>query len=293
MALIQAKCKNCGANLMVHDNGEVATCPFCNAVFLIRDAINNYYYSNNISAENLTIEDTTVENKIRSGEAFLKMGRFQEALSLFTEISLCAPYDYRGWLGIIRSITEDFAVASCSRSSLVKLQDAFTNLKLFMPKELEESYSRYFSYYENLRKKTVEEEAERMTRLHEINEEKKQIENRIRECDNRIKLLEEKTFSYHTIASGKPSHIILLVAFVLGLILLVSGNNISLSLAFLLIPALIVLFVAVSNASTKKKMQERNQEITASTDEKIKLQKRYHELEQEAQDAYTVSSYID
>lgn len=280
MALVQAKCSNCGANLMIQDKGEIATCPYCNSSFIIRDAINNYYYSNYISAENLTVEDTAVENKIRSAEAYLKMNRFQEALMLFTEISQSAPYDYRGWLGIIRSVTKEFTAVTCSRSSLAKLEDAFANLKLFLPSgDMSRNYSNFYSYFEQLKKRSDEDEAARTTHLRELNEERKALQEKIRECDDRIRKLQGKTYSYHNIFSGRPSQYLLFGSIILGILFLVNGGDPSAGLFLVGIPVLIILFALISNWATRQEMKETDREIAAMISEKQKLETQQNELD--------------
>ncbi len=51
MALVQAKCTNCGANLEVDSSNEAAVCQFCGTPFIVEKAINNYNTTNNIKAD--------------------------------------------------------------------------------------------------------------------------------------------------------------------------------------------------------------------------------------------------
>lgn len=50
MALVEAKCTNCGAKLEVDNTKEAAICPSCNSPFIVEKAINNI--TNNITNEN-------------------------------------------------------------------------------------------------------------------------------------------------------------------------------------------------------------------------------------------------
>ncbi len=51
MALVQAKCTNCGANLEVDSSNEAAICQACGTPFIVEKAINNYNTTNNIKAD--------------------------------------------------------------------------------------------------------------------------------------------------------------------------------------------------------------------------------------------------
>ena len=51
MALVQAKCTNCGANLEVDSSKEAAICQACGTPFIVEKAINNYNTTNNIKAD--------------------------------------------------------------------------------------------------------------------------------------------------------------------------------------------------------------------------------------------------
>ncbi len=49
MPFVQAKCESCGGILAVDDTQKAAICPFCNAPYVVQDAINNYSITNNIT----------------------------------------------------------------------------------------------------------------------------------------------------------------------------------------------------------------------------------------------------
>lgn len=75
MALVEAKCTNCGAKLEVDSTKEVAICPSCNSAFVVEKAINNITNNvtneNHINASNVTIvqnESILVKNGVYEGE---------------------------------------------------------------------------------------------------------------------------------------------------------------------------------------------------------------------------------
>lgn len=51
MALVQAKCTNCGANLEVDSSNKAAVCQSCGTHFIVEKAINNYNTTNNIKTD--------------------------------------------------------------------------------------------------------------------------------------------------------------------------------------------------------------------------------------------------
>ena len=50
MPLVQAKCTNCGANLVINNTLDAAVCPYCNTAFIVEKAVNNYNTTNHINA---------------------------------------------------------------------------------------------------------------------------------------------------------------------------------------------------------------------------------------------------
>lgn len=47
MALVNAKCTNCGGALQVDDDKEAAICPFCDSAFIVEKAVQNFNIINN------------------------------------------------------------------------------------------------------------------------------------------------------------------------------------------------------------------------------------------------------
>lgn len=47
MPIVEAKCTNCGANLKVDSNKDVAICDFCGSSYIVEKAIQNYSITNN------------------------------------------------------------------------------------------------------------------------------------------------------------------------------------------------------------------------------------------------------
>lgn len=114
MPLVPAICTQCGALLEVDSLKEAAVCSHCNTPFVTEKAIHNYNVSNvtqiqNLQADSVILNDTTsIENRIRAGETFLKLEDFQAASETFQKLTQECPYDYRGWWGRLRAETENF-----------------------------------------------------------------------------------------------------------------------------------------------------------------------------------------
>ena len=75
MALVEAKCTNCGTKLEVDNTKEAAICPVCNSAFIVEKAVhnttNNIKNENHITNSNVTIihnESIAVDNGVYEGE---------------------------------------------------------------------------------------------------------------------------------------------------------------------------------------------------------------------------------
>ena len=55
MAMIPAKCTNCGANIQVDESKEAGICEACGTAFITEKVINNYNTINNYHADVVNI----------------------------------------------------------------------------------------------------------------------------------------------------------------------------------------------------------------------------------------------
>lgn len=67
MALVPAKCTQCGGDVEVDNQKEAAICPFCGTAYIVEKAINNYAVNNNIYAQNVIVQSNN-EFEIVAGE---------------------------------------------------------------------------------------------------------------------------------------------------------------------------------------------------------------------------------
>ena len=62
MALVPAKCPNCGAGIKVDPEGKAAICEYCGTPFIVEESIKNYYITQNIT-QNITQQVTVVKEQ--------------------------------------------------------------------------------------------------------------------------------------------------------------------------------------------------------------------------------------
>ncbi len=132
--LVNAKCPNCGAILKVDSKKEFAECEFCNAEFLVTNAILNYNYciTNNIKADNVNITskgDAEKERLLKNAATYEHFEEFDKAISIFRQVCEDYPDDYRGWLGLATLLSDNFNNAELNAQS-------FQMLKAYMKKVL-------------------------------------------------------------------------------------------------------------------------------------------------------------
>ena len=130
MPFVQGKCENCGGILTVDPNLKAANCPFCGAAYVIQDAIN--YCNTTVNVGNVETmhadvvnmyDESSSEGKIKAANAYLKLGKFEQAYFDFVRVTELAPQNYLGWLGLIESSTNNYTKRIRSTRELCKLKD--------------------------------------------------------------------------------------------------------------------------------------------------------------------------
>lgn len=150
MPLVPAECTQCGATLEVDASCKSATCPFCKMVFVTEKAINNYNtnYTTNIGSLHADVvnisDDNSRDNKVKSGDAFIKMGDYKSAYKIFNDMANEHPYDYRSWWGIIRTHTKDFQDIHISKTALRNIDIIYEKmLALSVPDTVKSEFENY------------------------------------------------------------------------------------------------------------------------------------------------------
>lgn len=131
MPLVPAICTQCGSKLEIDSDTEYALCPYCHTPFVTEKAINNYNTTNvtnigNVHADVLNIsDDKSRDNRVKSGETFIKMNDYGAAEKIFVKLTEECPYDYRGWWGLIEVYSKNLTDYKISRSELVYIEKLF------------------------------------------------------------------------------------------------------------------------------------------------------------------------
>lgn len=120
MALVPARCPNCGGMIQIESDNKAGICAFCKQAFVSEDAITNYntynstYNQNTYNIENADlhiVDDSSIDKKLESAETFLtKLNDYTESHRLFEEVSKSAPERYEAWLGLAKVKTSDFDI---------------------------------------------------------------------------------------------------------------------------------------------------------------------------------------
>lgn len=127
MAFEAARCKNCNGDIQVDVERKTGFCPYCGTKYITEDVINNYNTYNNYKIENATIklnDEHSVENKLKNAEINLSQFKdYKKAEQIFREVTEIAPGNYRGWWGLVRSITQEFSLINFGLTKFNELND--------------------------------------------------------------------------------------------------------------------------------------------------------------------------
>lgn len=88
MALVPAKCTQCGANIEVDETKEAGICRYCGTAFITEKAINNYNINNtyNIQNANIIIPSKNIENLKKLGYEEYKNDKYESADNYFKQV---------------------------------------------------------------------------------------------------------------------------------------------------------------------------------------------------------------
>ena len=88
MAMVAAKCTQCGANITIDETKEAGICEFCGTAFITEKAINNYNITNNVNIANATINITggDIENLLLRAKQYEECGDYEKAKEYYNRI---------------------------------------------------------------------------------------------------------------------------------------------------------------------------------------------------------------
>lgn len=94
MSLVKASCTSCNATLEVDSKLQTAKCPYCSAIYVVSQAVNNYNMNitnANVSITGATINmadnrDKEISNHILRAQEFKKTGQFELAIQYYEKV---------------------------------------------------------------------------------------------------------------------------------------------------------------------------------------------------------------
>ena len=159
MGLVAAKCTGCGANIEVDVTKDAGICKYCGTAFVTEKAITNYNTyvtnNNNFAGAHVTIQGDSenIEKLIERAVTFEKLDEFDKALEVYEEITSKYPMDYRGWMGIITSETQNYSDISFSDYSYMEMVECFEKAVKVASSEVQEDILKQKQKYEELYRK--------------------------------------------------------------------------------------------------------------------------------------------
>lgn len=276
MPLVPALCTQCGSALEIDSSKDAAICPCCNTPFVTEKAINNYktvYNTTNITnigqlrADVVNVSDVnSLDNRVKAGDAFVKLGDYESATAIFTQLSKDCPYDYRVWWGLVKVNSKNFTDKEINKFRLGKIQSLYTNACTVADESEKEQLALVYEPYYNEVKdwhdnfvKNANEEIEALEA--QIESSRKSTELEIA----KIEIKKENIDFWQTFVIG-VAVVIGIAVLITATVLLSDGDDLLKSaLVFLgssIVCALVVWgFITVNNNSVKSKLKTADSDI--------------------------------
>ena len=135
MALVPAKCTQCGGNIEVDDTHEAGICQHCGTPFITEKAINNYNVTNNINANVVNIYGGNASDfEIRAGVLERYNGASSDVV-IPDDVTIIGKEAFMGCIGLKHitipdSVTsiEEGAFKQCEGLTYVRIPDSVKNI---------------------------------------------------------------------------------------------------------------------------------------------------------------------
>lgn len=152
MALVAAKCSQCGASIQVEDSAEKGVCPYCGTEYYAEKIINNTYVTNNYSGATINVQGIDVQNYLEIATKFYNQKNYEEAMKYLSDAFPIEPNNGKLWLLKLKILSAKLQLAmEVVRDDLVgtlrEIKNSSIEKDIIILKEaLEELYSLHIFY---------------------------------------------------------------------------------------------------------------------------------------------------
>lgn len=101
MALVAAKCTQCGGNIKVDNTQDAGICEFCGTPFITEKAINNYntFVTNSFAGANINVVGVNSNNLLLLAKNAEDVGNYEEANAYYTRVLENSPQNCDALIG--------------------------------------------------------------------------------------------------------------------------------------------------------------------------------------------------
>ena len=225
MSFVQGKCENCGGILTVDPSLKAANCPFCGVAYVVQDSINNYNTTIKVESMHANVvnvsDESSSEGRLKAGDAYMKLGKFDQAEAEYKKVTELTPQNYRGWLGLIEACTFNYTKRIKSNYEINKIREYAKTIQIINSGNNDNGILSIFDAYINA------EIAKNNQEIEELNKRKSQNTEKLNELEIQKQQLKRQfddlRRKYSRRGSYRMNKALAIILFVLGGILLFSG----------------------------------------------------------------------
>ena len=234
MPFVDAKCPNCGGELMLDNRLESGYCNHCGSPVKYEQAINLLKLEKDANI----VGFQSFEEKVHNAQQLLEFDEYEKAYSIFDELSKSYATNYQVWLGLFDAKTQNRKIISSQ--FLVYLDRALTCAKKDsgihnIVKTIYDDYSGKLKQKEIEQTRLAEEQRKREEEKQRGAQETRRvsgINNKIQEYESRNKVLNNEINSLkrklNDLEGNRTDNIIKIVGVSLGHLALLAGLGVDL-----------------------------------------------------------------
>lgn len=167
---VTATCPNCNSPLQIKEGQDFVKCEYCGTISSAPKAIEYHQHqstSYNFSGANPIVNFSNgqdLETLVKNADMHLKLKNYADAQSIYAKISKEYPHDYRGWWGLILSITKNLEETGyftgrkyniydgeiCLSDNYNTIMHAWKNVQTLAPQKLKDELSNRFQPFYDL-----------------------------------------------------------------------------------------------------------------------------------------------